>query len=174
MTLRLCTECGEPTEGSRCAVHRPRDERTGRGVGHANDDPVFRAISRRLRKSSPFCQRCGARDDLTVDHIIPTSLAPELAREVLNMRVLCRSCNSRRGNTCTEVERQQVLDAIAARKQRRAISSTYATRRPIERLSRPGAYPPDRGPSPRGGRQSLRYTPPAVRRVSPEETEGQR
>lgn len=155
MTLRLCTICGEPAQGSRCTEHRRPDERTHRGVGHANDDPVFRAISTRLRKASPFCQNCGARDDLTVDHIIPTSEAPELAREVLNMRVLCRSCNSRRGNVCTEAERQAVWAAIAARKRRHRTGG-----QPIARAfpQRVGGSPPSATQTPRRPRQNVRYT----------------
>lgn len=158
MTLRLCTVCAEPCEGSRCAAHRSPDTRTGRGVGHANDDAVFRAISSRLRRASPFCQSCGARGDLTVDHIIPTSEAPELAREVLNMRVLCRGCNSRRGNRVTDAERAGVLDAIAARSRRRSRSAVMG--RPIERLSPQvsGGMPPSEGATPRGGRQNMCYT----------------
>ena len=154
MTLRACTVCGEPAEGSRCATHRPRDKRTGRGVGHANDDAVFRAISTRLRKISPFCQFCGTRHDLTVDHVIPTSLRPDLAREVLNMRVLCRSCNSRRGDRCTEAEQLAVTAAITARKSRK-----NGPGHPVARSSsqRGGGMPQGQGVSPRGDRQSLRY-----------------
>lgn len=159
MTLRLCTVCGEPCEGSRCTGHRTPDTRTGRGVGHAGDDAVFRAISSRLRRASPFCQSCGARGDLTVDHIIPTSEAPELAREVLNMRVLCRSCNSRRGNRVSDAERQGVLDAIAARHHRRSRSAVMG--RPVVRLSSQvsGGMPPSEGATPRGGRQNLCHSP---------------
>jgi len=159
MTLGLCTVCGEPAEGSRCAAHRPPDARSGRGVGHANDDPVFRAISVRLRKHSPFCQRCGSRADLTVDHIIPTSEAPELAREVRNMRVLCRSCNSRRGSICTDAERAGVRSAIAARARRR--SGPPASGRPVRRLTPllGGGMPPSDSPPPRGPRQNVCYTP---------------
>ena len=150
MTLRLCTVCAEPSDRSRCAAHRRTDERTNRGIGHANDDPVFRAISTRLRKRSPFCQRCGARDDLTVDHIIPTSERPDLAREVLNMRVLCRACNSRRGNACTEEERAGVLAAIAARKQRRVLRPP--ARAPVRRLTPQavGGMTPSGCPTPPG------------------------
>lgn len=157
MTLRCCTVCGEPSERSRCPEHQPRDDRTGRGVGHANDDPVFRAISRRLRKLSPFCQRCGARDDLTVDHIIPTSEAPELAREGLNMRVLCRTCNSRRGQHCTDTERASVLAATAARKRRKSLAGAPIRRVSPQRLG--GAMPPIGHIPPRGPRQNVRYTP---------------
>ena len=35
--------------------------------------------------------------DITVDHIKPRSKYPELALEIENLRVLCRSCNSKKG-----------------------------------------------------------------------------
>lgn len=42
------------------------------------------------------CVKCGATDDLTLDHIHPWSLGgPDTAD---NLRVLCRSCNSRKSN----------------------------------------------------------------------------
>lgn len=42
------------------------------------------------------CVKCGATEDLTLDHIHPWSLGgPDTAD---NLRVLCRSCNSRKSN----------------------------------------------------------------------------
>ncbi|MBN2295773.1 MAG: HNH endonuclease [Pirellulales bacterium] len=49
------------------------------------------------------CRQCGrhiASDfDLTVDHIKPRSKFPELALDKSNLQVLCRQCNSSKGNT---------------------------------------------------------------------------
>jgi hypothetical protein len=42
------------------------------------------------------CQKCGRTEDLTLDHIIPWSKC--YRHEINNLRVLCRSCNSRRGD----------------------------------------------------------------------------
>lgn len=44
------------------------------------------------------CRYCGSTDDLTVDHIKPRSKYPELALTVNNTQILCRSCNSSKGN----------------------------------------------------------------------------
>ncbi len=41
------------------------------------------------------CLKCGARDDLTLDHIHPWSLYGPDTDE--NLRTLCRSCNSSKG-----------------------------------------------------------------------------
>ena len=42
------------------------------------------------------CVFCSSVEDLTLDHIIPWSRGGE--DTVTNLRTLCRSCNSRRGN----------------------------------------------------------------------------
>ena len=41
-----------------------------------------------------ICVFCGAQEDLTVDHIIPKMVGG--SDELNNLRVLCRSCNSKR------------------------------------------------------------------------------
>jgi 5-methylcytosine-specific restriction endonuclease McrA len=47
------------------------------------------------------CQHCGhtirRKIDITVDHIKPRSKFPELALKSMNLRVLCRPCNSAKG-----------------------------------------------------------------------------
>lgn len=42
------------------------------------------------------CVECGSLNDLTIDHVIPVSLNGKSTLE--NMRVLCRSCNTRSGH----------------------------------------------------------------------------
>ena len=115
-----CLGCGTPTEGSRCADCRLPSTRPQLSRKERHRTAAWDRLSRRLRPQSPFCESpgCTATTDLTVDHIIPIDEAPELAFEPLNCRVLCRSCNSRRRNTCTDAERQAVHAAIAARKRR--------------------------------------------------------
>jgi 5-methylcytosine-specific restriction endonuclease McrA len=44
----------------------------------------------------PYCAWCGSAEDLTGDHITPLSKGG--TNDAANVRVLCRSCNSRRGN----------------------------------------------------------------------------
>ena len=63
----------------------------------------------KARKASPFCEFCSATQNLSADHIIPVSERPDLAYEVANIRVLCLECNGRRGNNCTDEEREAVL-----------------------------------------------------------------
>lgn len=55
----------------------------------------WRQVSAEAIRRQPWCSECGSRDDLTGDHLIPVSVG---GRDTLaNARVLCRSCNARRG-----------------------------------------------------------------------------
>jgi 5-methylcytosine-specific restriction endonuclease McrA len=124
---RPCIGCGSLIErGSRCGPCTPK--RKTRDTAHAGTDWRWRKISEKLRRLSPFCEVPGCTSkDLTVDHIIPVSERPDLAKDELNCRVLCRSHNAARGTTCTDAERDQVLSAIKARNQR--LASAYADQR---------------------------------------------
>ena len=55
-----------------------------------------------IKQKGRVCAECGQRirknNDITVDHIKPRSRYPELALKLGNLRVLCRSCNSRKGD----------------------------------------------------------------------------
>ena len=42
------------------------------------------------------CQKCGATEDLTIDHIIPLALGG--SNDLSNFHTLCQSCNSSKGN----------------------------------------------------------------------------
>ncbi|WP_438291776.1 HNH endonuclease [Streptomyces sp. HUAS TT7] len=46
--------------------------------------------------ANPQCSRCGSTRDLTGDHIIPLSKGGTSA--LSNIAVLCRRCNSSKGN----------------------------------------------------------------------------
>ena len=48
----------------------------------------------------------------------PIAERPDLAHEQLNVTVRCRSCNGRRGDTYTDAERAEVLNAIGLRRER--------------------------------------------------------
>ena len=55
-----------------------------------------------IQEKGRVCAECGRRikqnDDITVDHIKPRSKFPDLALNIENLRVLCRSCNSKKGD----------------------------------------------------------------------------
>ena len=50
-----------------------------------------------LKRQKNVCVRCGAKDQLTVDHKKPRSKFPHKALEYNNLQILCRSCNSEKG-----------------------------------------------------------------------------
>jgi 5-methylcytosine-specific restriction endonuclease McrA len=52
-----------------------------------------------LARDGYVCYYCGAENkDMTIDHIIPISKAPELAIDIENMVTACKPCNSSKGN----------------------------------------------------------------------------
>lgn len=55
------------------------------------------------------CLRCGADEDICIDHVIPVSRGGKQA--VSNMQPLCRSCNSIKGVT-TKDYRKVPIDAV--------------------------------------------------------------
>ena len=94
--MRSCI-CGRviPAQWKRCeccANGRPnlRAATTAqRGYGAAHQ-----RRSRQARALHPFCAECGATEDLTADHVEALANGGHPLGE---LRVLCRSCNSRRG-----------------------------------------------------------------------------
>ena len=54
---------------------------------------------KKLAQDGWTCFYCGYEGkDMTIDHIIPVSKAPELAIQIENMVSCCKSCNSRKGS----------------------------------------------------------------------------
>ncbi|MFC1869686.1 HNH endonuclease [Chloroflexota bacterium] len=66
------------------------------------DSPEWMVMrSKVIEEEGPVCNECKknipVKRDISVDHIKPRSKYPELALDRTNLRVLCRSCNSRKG-----------------------------------------------------------------------------
>jgi len=57
----------------------------------------WRQIRMQVLAANNTCWLCGLPGADTVDHIIPLSLAPELAHEMSNLKPAHKSCNSRKG-----------------------------------------------------------------------------
>lgn len=99
MLPRPCVDCGVIVRASRCKPcgrvrERARPSRSDKGY-----DYKWRKLSKQLRAIHPWCKQCGATKDLTVDHIIPlVDLDPSLRYEISNLQVLCRKCNSEKGD----------------------------------------------------------------------------
>lgn len=103
MPPRACRVCDEPFigTGQRCATHK---RLTGTTRDHRYDDPAYRRTRRRMlsehvRSNGYWCPGFGRpphqATDLSLDHLLELSRGGALiARD--NLRVLCRSCNSRK------------------------------------------------------------------------------
>lgn len=126
--------CGElVTGGSRCPDHKRTDrgkDKLAPSHPHLNT-ARWKRLSAKCRKLQPFCIDCGTDTSLSADHILPVSLFPQYAYSQDNVVTRCVRCNSRRGNHYTPEERDQVLAAIAARKnrQQRYVASINAEAR---------------------------------------------
>ena len=71
--------------------HCPAHGRAYRGL-----DSEWDRLSKAVIAEAPWCVQCGRTSDLTVDHIRPRSRGGTNDRS--NLQVLCRSCNSSKGN----------------------------------------------------------------------------
>lgn len=89
MSKRPCITCGEPTEGSYCTDHQPATHQLSADA--RGYDAAWRRLSKRARRLQPWCTDCGTTEDLTGDHLRWP------ARQLEDVDVVCRTCNSRRG-----------------------------------------------------------------------------
>lgn len=87
MPRRRCLDCHALTTTTRCPTCRAQRRKV-------YDNPEWRRLRREQVAAVPYCEQCGAVTDLTVDHVMPRSLAA-------GVRTLCRSCNSRKGARTT-------------------------------------------------------------------------
>lgn len=61
----------------------------------------------------PGCFRCGDASSPAVDHILPKSKYPQLEKDFMNLQILCRSCNSMKGNRHVgSIKKMEVTDDI--------------------------------------------------------------
>lgn len=65
---------------------------TQRGYGWDHQQRARATIA-----AQPWCSECGSTDDLTADHVVPLRSGARLSP----LRVVCRSCNSGRGDDVT-------------------------------------------------------------------------
>lgn len=126
MTLKPCLSCGTPTTGSRCPDCRPADVRDH--IASVNNGQ-WQRLSKSARRMQPWCLDCRTTENLCADHIIPVSVAPELAYSIDNLTVRCSRCNGRRGNTYTTAEAESVCATLQASYKR------HPTRRGRERIA---------------------------------------
>ena len=100
--MRPCLDCGEVSESTRCEACSPTTtEMRGLTFRQRGYDAAWDRLSRRARALQPFCSDCGRRDQLTADHL-PSAWerkARGLALRLVDVDVVCRECNLRRGSS---------------------------------------------------------------------------
>lgn len=55
---------------------------------------LFKSLALRLLTEFPRCQRCRLSRSQDPHHVIPQSVAPQLALEYANLMALCRVCHN--------------------------------------------------------------------------------
>lgn len=79
------------------AEARYRKAKVAARGGRVHRAPIPDVVKARVYARDNFtCQKCGATEDLTLDHIEPWSTGGPDTEQ--NLRVLCRPCNSRKGD----------------------------------------------------------------------------
>lgn len=90
MISRPCIGCGDVIpSGSLCADGRPRDRKvSARTRGY---DTAWDRLSKRARRLQPWCESCGAVDDLQADHTPEASERKAAGKPIRlhDIRVLC-------------------------------------------------------------------------------------
>lgn len=79
-----------------CRTTKPRQWKSKNTRVKGKYDHAWTKARAEAIRLQPWCSRCGRTDDLTGDHIQPLSLGGSNRPD--NIRVLCRSCNSSKGN----------------------------------------------------------------------------
>lgn len=60
----------------------------------AQRNKAWAELSLKLRKETPFCQKCGRKEHLQVHHLLPKKLYPQLLLEERQLVVLCPRCHT--------------------------------------------------------------------------------
>lgn len=89
MTLYRLTDTGlRPANQPRPRHHQPN--RAWRSTAR------WRHLRALIVEAQPWCTTCGSTTDLTVDHTTPVHHGGAIY-DPINLQVLCRPCNSRKG-----------------------------------------------------------------------------
>jgi len=76
----------------------------------ANKTEIPRSLAAEVFERDKRCVRCNSETDLTIDHIFPRNIGGTNVKD--NLRVLCRSCNSKRPTIGKALEDDLKLDGL--------------------------------------------------------------
>lgn len=153
--MKPCTQCGTPTQQTRCPQCTPPPRTPTRTIATNTHDTRWKKLSLKLRKKQPFCIDCHTNQDLTADHILPIHTFPDLAYTEENIQIRCRRHNAQRGNTWTQQEQQQVITALQATYNKKR---TRSARQAIDYINNQGGIPHQTGNPIPGKSQSQLFT----------------
>lgn len=95
MTTCPCLDCGALGPWANVDNHGKRCPRCV-ALYRAQRSAAYRYARLGIPRPHGRCAVCGSREGLTWDHIVPVSRGGKTVMS--NLRVLCRPCNSRKGN----------------------------------------------------------------------------
>jgi 5-methylcytosine-specific restriction endonuclease McrA len=104
MANKPCLKCGQPTTQTRCRACAPQQpSRHKRGLDRTHDRLRRTLIDTWVAQHGWWCP--GYQRDahavepgrLSLDHIVPRSVAPHLMHEPSNLTILCLPCNQKKG-----------------------------------------------------------------------------
>lgn len=79
-----------------CNGSKPRKHKSKNTRKPGQYDYEWQKVRAEAIRLQPYCSFCGTDEDLTGDHIVPRKHGGKNTLD--NIRVLCRSCNTRREN----------------------------------------------------------------------------
>lgn len=84
----------EASRQGRCfeSIRRKNDYQRARAVFQHSRE--WRNLRARVLARYDKCLRCGSREQLTVDHVVPVVTRPDKFNHESNLQTLCRSCNA--------------------------------------------------------------------------------
>lgn len=53
----------------------------------------LRIWASRAKRKTPYCEDCGAKEELHAHHVKPKSIYPDLALDESNVKILCKTCH---------------------------------------------------------------------------------
>lgn len=95
-SLKVCLNCGDLTDSTRCGPCRSEHERQRGGANARGYTRTWEKRASEVKKRQPSCVACGTTSDLTVDHIVPKAAGG--TDDITNLRTLCRRHNSSKGS----------------------------------------------------------------------------
>lgn len=100
-----CEICGKRSFSNRCMAHKVRKPLNQIGKQGRKWISTKQRWLEQNKQPYYFCYLCGkmlTRSQLTLDHVLSRSRAPELRHKLSNLEACCWSCNSQKSSLSVE------------------------------------------------------------------------